>query len=564
MRIKTDPQEVWKELENGRNFKSGENLYEIIATNERFKIGDDWKGMKSQNLAPTVYNFIGQVANTVVSSVMSQSITINRNPDELSDDDEQVVIASKVFTKNDKLNWERCKMDAMNEDILMDAFLSGLGGSFWYWDDDIITGNKFLTKGDFVGELLDSVSLYVSNPNEIDIQKQDWIIISVRKTCQAIIEMAKAYGVPVDQIELIQPDETTSYEAYDKARTEQDNNKYQSNQTTLNMKLWKEGKRIMCLKSTSNVFIKKPYDTGLERYPIAIMNWDKRKKFIYGSSPVTPIIANQKVANLQASMRHLHAQLMGIPKVAINKNMVSGFTNTIGGISIVDAQPGVDVGSAIRFIQPTQMTIDVDKSIDDSINRTKDLMGANQSMLGESNPDNFRAILAQQKQAGVPLESVKRRFYQYIEDVALIWMDFYKNKYNLVRMANIEGENEEKFSVEYTGTEFKDIYLQTKVDVGADTQYSEAVQLDTMMNYWNAKIITDPIYMLENTPNDILPNTEKLIKSMQMAQQPEQSHVNMDELYAWLEQQPAEVQQQIMALPEEQQAQALQQMIGGM
>lgn len=482
-------------------------------------IGDQWKGMNSQNLPKTTYNFIGQVSNTQVSAVMSQQITINRVADELSKNDEKVNKASKIFTKLDALNWERCKMDALNEDVIMDAFLSGMGASFWYWDEDIITGNSFLTKGDFCGELLDSVNIYVSNPNELDIQKQDWIIISVRKTLQQVREIAKSYGVNQEQLELISSDETAIYEAYDKAQNEQESSKYNSNQTTLNIKLWKENKKVMCCKSTSNVMIRKPSSIELERYPIAILNWHKRKRFIYGSSPITSIVPNQKVVNIQAAMRHLHAQLMAIPKVAINKQMVSGFTNTVGGISYVDAPPGTDVASAIRFIQPTQMTIDVDKSIDDGINRTKDLMGANQAALGESNPENFRAIMAQQKAAGVPLESVGRRYKQYVEDVALIWLDFYKNKYKLARKIVLENENKEEFEETYTGTDMKDVYLQTKIDVGASTQWSELLQIDANDNLWEKGILKDPVMYLENMPDNIIPNKQKMIDRLKEEQE---------------------------------------------
>lgn len=514
-KVKTDASSIWKELENGRNYKAGENLYNIIAQNERFKIGDQWKGINLQNLAPTVYNFIGQVSNTQVSSVMSQQITINRKADEVSADDPMVSAAAKILTKQDSVNWERCKMDALNEDVLMDAFLSGMGGSYWWWDNDIKTGNKTVSIGDFCGETIDSVSLYVSNPNETDVQKQDWNMLSVRLTVQKIKEMAKAYGLNDVDIESIVPDESTTYEAYDKAQNEQDATKSSGDQATLVIKLYKENGKIWCVKSTNSVVIKAPYNTGLTRYPIAIMNWDKRKKFIYGSSPITSVIANQKVANLQAAMRHLHAQLMGIPKVAINKNMVSGFTNTVGGISYVDAQPGVNVSSAIQFIQPTQMTIDVDKSIDDAINRTRDLMGANQAALGESRPDNFSALLAQQKQAGIPLESVRRRFYQYVEDVALIWEDFYKNKYNLLRSVALENEEGEMYEQPFMGTDFKDVYLQTKIDVGASTQWSELVQIDATKDAWDRKIITDPVMYLENMPDNIYPNKSKMIEQLQ-------------------------------------------------
>lgn len=549
-------QQIQKELEKARNYKSSENIYTQSAINERFVAGDQWKGINTLNLAPTTYNFIGQVAKTQVSSVMASQITINRNADNLSQENESVMKAAKVFTLADKKNWERLKMDSLNEDLLLDAFSCGMGATYWRWNEDIITGNTFLEKGDFVGEIVDSVSLYVSNPNDLDMQSQDWLLLVNRKTIAQVIEMCKANGVAEYDYSSISADTTNSAYGFDKEANTND-------QVDVVTKMYKEKGQVMCVVVCKEVVIKKPYNTELTLYPVAYMNWDKRKRFIYGVSPITSVIANQKVANLQASMRHLHAQLIGLPKVIVNKDYVSNFTNAVGGISYVNTDANINVNNLISYIQPAQMSIDVDKSIDDSINRTKDLMGANQALLGEANPNNYSALMAQQKAASVPLESVKRRFYQYLEDVALIWLDFYKNKYKITRAI----KDEEDDSVEeYVGTDFKDVYLNTKVDVGSSTPYNEMLQLQTLKEYFQLGIITDPKLIIESTPNELLANKTKILEMMEKIQEQQQgvqeSGQSNEEMYKimadWLEQQPVEVQQQVSKLPEQQQIEFIQ------
>ena len=567
--MKTDAQSIWKELEQGRHYKSGEDLYNIIATNERFLVGDHWRGVNSQNLPKTVYNFVAQIAKTQVSTVMSNQISIYRSPDALSKENEMVNKASRIFTHVDSLNWERCKMDAMNEDILMDAFTTGLGGTYWWWDEDLMTGNDFLMKGDFRGKIIDSVNLYVANPAELDIQCQEWVMIVNRLPVSKLKRMAKKYGVSAEEIEQINSDESMIYEAYDKAQNEQTSEKDESKYATYITKFYKEKGKVWSVGSTANCIIRKPYDTELTLYPIAYMNWDKRKRFAYGSTPMTSMIANQKVANTQAAMRHLHAQLMAIPKLAVNKNLVSGLTNAIGGFISVDLPPGENVGSAISFIQPAPITYDVDKSLDDSINRTKDLSGVNSNVTGESNPDNFRALVAQQKAAGVPLESVKRRFYQYVEDVALIWLDFYQHKYKLVRQIETEIKQGTQTSVQteqYTGTDFEKVYLNTKIDVGASTQWSEVMQMDLMVNLWNMKVIQDPVDFIERIPDNMIPMRQQLIdkfKEMQQQMQAQQAaqEQQFEQMAQFLESLPPEVQAEIMKLPEGQQEQAIMQMM---
>lgn len=560
---KVDPTRIWKDLEQGRNYKSSENLYNIIGRNERMYSGDQWHGINSKNLHKTVYNFLGQLVDVKVASVMANLLTINRRADLLDAEDKTVQAAAMAFEEADKKNWERLKMDSMNEQVLLDSALAGIGCSYWFWDDDIKTGNTFVSKGDIKGELLDSVQLYVSNPNEVDIQKQDWIIVSVRKTVKQLREMAKRAGVSEDQIEMIKGDETRVYEAYDKAQNDQDNVKSNSDQGMLNIKFWKKDGKVFFAKTTKDVVIKDATDSELTLYPLALMTWKPRKRFIYGEAEITYIVSNQLVVNKQESIRHLHAMLMGIPKVIVNETVVNGFTNAVGAVHKAKLPPGSPVSNAISYIQPTQMTIDVDKSIEEGIDRTQSLHGVNRNILGAARPENAQAQLTQIKQSNIPLESIRRRFHQYIEDVALIWLDFYQHKYKLVRkIATEEGE-----VVEFTGTDFADIYLKTAIDVGADTQWSEILQFQALNDMWDRGIFSpqvppeEKLKYVERLPDNLINKQQEMIESLGGGEQQEGDEVMFELMAQFLERQPPEIQQQIQSLPPEQQEQAVKDLI---
>lgn len=587
---KQDPQAIWKDYENGKNYKSGENLYNIIARNERFYAGDQFKGIKDNILNPVTLNFLEQLVDVKVSTIMANQITIHRRPDELSEKNPIVEKAAKVFQESDKKNWERLKMDSMNEEGLLDAALSGLLVSYWYWDEDLISGNGFKIKGDFCGELIDSINLYVSNPNETDIQKQDWLILSFRKSVKQVKELAKKYGKSDVEIEMIKGDEDFVYEGFDKAQNEQDSSKHQN--TTMLLKLWKDTgtKKIMFCKAVKELTIVEE-TTELSRYPVAIMPWKLRKRFIYGNAEITNIISNQQHVNKLESMRQLNAQLFAIPKVGFNKNMISGITNQVGAVHPVNAEPGTDISKAIHYWQPTQMTLDVDKAIESTITKTREFKGINENVIGAEKPDNYSAILAQQRAAGVPLETIKRRFYQYIEDVALIWLDFYKNKYKLTRRIVVEDEenldpNGEpiKEAMDFTGIDYADIDLKTAIDVGASTQYSEIISMQVLDNLLDKQRI-DILQYLERYPKNIIPQQQKLIdelkqrmqQQMEMQQQAMQQQQDMamqgqmiqqqsqdqqfEKMAQWLQQQPKEVQQKIMQLPEEEQPKVIMQLM---
>lgn len=576
---KIDPIDIWKQYENARDYKSSENMYEIIAQNEAYYAGDQWRGVKSGNLPTPVFNFIEQLVDVKVSTIMADHISIYRKPDEVSEmaGDEEVIEGVKVINLSDQKNWERLKMDNKNEEMLLDASISGAGITHWYWDSDIKAGNKHKTKGDFDGEIIDSINLYMANPNEVSIQAQDWIIISSRKTVKQVRAMAKNAGIPEEKIDTIRGDEEQIYEGYDKAQNEQAPDNGASGLQTILLKYWKQNGTVWCSKTTDNIVLKEATDTELEGYPLAKMNWKIRKRFAYGTAEITYIIKNQQHVNKMLAMQQLHATLQGMPKLLFNKTVIDGVSNTIGGIIPVRGNPSDNIANVMAYKQPAEMSIDVDKSINNAITLTREFKGVNDNVLGVSRAENTSALIAQRRAAGVPLESIYRRFLQYVEDVALIWLDFYKTKYNTTRKVYDEDGNESEFK----GTDYKDLYLKTKIDVGATNQWSEMLTKETLDTSIELGIIT-PLQYMERQPHGLIPEQQKLIEEMratqdkaeaqleaeqqtqaQPAQEPptEQAQPNDDDVLTQIYQSlPPEQQQAIGAMPEDEAKEALRQL----
>ena len=508
---KVTPELIKKQYEAGVNYKSSENLYDIVKTNENYYAGDQWRGVEGKNLPKPVLNFIEQLVDVKISTLMANELTIHRYADDIANDKSRATLAAKAFNLMDKKNWDRVKMEAMNERMLLNASLSGMGASYWYWDNDIKYGNEHRTQGDFKGEVIDSINLYVANPNDEEIQSQDWIILSYRKTIAQIKAEAELNGIK--DIEIKGDDETTN-EGFSKAENEQEQDG--KNNATVLLRLWKKEGKVWACKTVGEEYIQKPFNTELSIYPIAIMQWKIRKRFIYGNAEITHIIANQQHINKMEAMRQLHAQLMAIPKVGYNRNMIAGFTNAVGGIIPINAPSGENISNAIHYWQPSQMTIDVDKSIESTIQKTREFKGINDNVTGAARAENTSAIIAQQRAAGVPLESIKRRFWQYLEDVAIIWLQFYVEKYNTVRKVQ---DVETKEVVDFTGTEYKDVILDTRISVGASTQWSDALSAEALDGLLNAGHINIVQY-LKRFPRNIIPEQDKLMEEMEMQLQP--------------------------------------------
>lgn len=507
--MKVTPELIKRQYEAGVSYKTSENLYEIVRTNEDYYAGDQWRGVEGKNLPKPVLNFIEQLVDVKISTLMSNQLTIHRYADDIADEKDKATLAAKAFNLMDKKNWERNKLDALNERALLNGALSGLSVSYWYWDNNIKYGNKHRVQGDFKGEVIDSINLYVSNPNDEEIQTQDWIILSYRKTLAQVKAEAKANGIT----DIDFKGEDAENEGFSKAENEQEF-EGEKNITVL-LRLWKEEGKVWACKTVGEEFIQKPFDTELSIYPIAIMQWKIRKRFIYGNAEITHIIANQQHINKMEAMRQLHAQLMAIPKVGYNKNMIAGFTNAVGGILPINAPSGESISNAIHYWQPSQMTIDVDKSIESTIQKTREFKGINDNVTGAARAENTSAIIAQQRAAGVPLESIKRRFYQYIEDIAIIWLEFYATKYNTTRkIMDIETKEE----VEFKGTDNADVILDTRISVGASTQWSDALSAEALDGLLNSGQITLAQY-LKRFPRNIIPEQDSLLEEITMQEE---------------------------------------------
>jgi len=551
--MKLKPNEEFQSLQDYRNYKSSNGLYDIARENEKFVVGIHWDGVESKNLKQTTYNMIGQTQEVKNASILANELSMRRRANKVDDKHEKTQEAIEAFNLADKQNWDRLDVNTMNEMVVYDGSIQGLGVSYWWWDDTIQTGNKYSTDGDINGKTINSIDLYVANPIETDIQMQTKVKLTVDMTVSDARAYAKSKDVPEDQVrQIVADDEGRSYRAFEKSENDESTGKGDKLTTLLINFEKKEG---VWYKSESfrDVVVEEWFDTELELLPIAIFPYKLRKNFIYAEAEMTRYIENQKVANTQAAARHLHAVLMAVPKVLVNENMINSFTNAIGGVNKVKVAPQTQISNAMTFVQPTAMTLDVDKSIDDAIRRTQDLAGVNENIKGEARPENAAALMTQIKQATIPIESYKRRLQRYVKDVGLIWEEFYKKKYNITRVVADEEGNEVKF----TGTDFADINLNTTVDVGPSQQWSEIVSFQALKDLWTMQIITEPNQVLERLPENLIKDQDGLV-------QENQNEAMLNQLMSIaISSQPPEVQQQFAEMPTEEKKEFINNLLGG-
>jgi len=541
-------QEDYQLYNEGIDYKTRIDLFTNVDKANRFYSDHQWDGVKSFGLPTPQFNIIKRVGNYKISSMMANSIKILYSIERGTPEQQQEV---EKLNKYVETLWEKLKMETSCENVLKDGFIQGDGGTYHYWDELYDTKEKYgeeTIKGNICKEEIDNVCIFpgdCNNPiiNTADRPIQPYMLIVFRRVVKNIKEEAKSNKVPEHEINMIAPDEETYYTAGDRGKVELDeNNRDDMGKANVILKMWPNPKTgtIWCRKSTKHVVIKKDWDTGLKLYPIAMMNWEPVKNSFHGMSEVTAMIPNQIYINKSAAMIMLATMYVSYPKLLYDKTRIAQPSNQIGVAIGVDGE----TSGAAQYLNPGQISNDVYKWFEMVIQYTKDMMGANETALGDTSVTKTASgIIALQEAAAVPLESIQRRFYQYVEDIALIWMDFFTSKYNLPRTITYMDKGQE-VNDQLDMSILKDAKFNVKVDVGPSSRWSEAASMETLDNLLDKQLISDIEYF-ERLPDGFIKDKQGLIdsrKAMQeqeaqaAAQQPEQpiqpQMPSMDEVLA--------------------------------
>ena len=596
-----EPEQIFEEYETGRTFKSGlgrKGLYEQGKINERFYIGDQWHGARCGNDRPLVrHNVIKRIGDYKMAVVASNPVTVNYSvegvpntvgiSDRARDErdafaqgqispqetmglppEEELAVTMTALSDYFKTTAERVKFDDLKEQALRNAYVSGTGVLYTYWDDKIRTGlyadesGTTPIQGDIACEVLDIENVYFGDPNLYDVQAQPYIIIAQRKSVADLQREARRNGRSEAEIDAIKPDRDTGYMAGDMAEDEPED----SRKATVLTKFWKEWAKdgtckIMASVAARGATIRYRWDTKLRLYPLAVFRWERRRNCAYGESEITYLIPNQIAINRMLTASVWAVMMLGMPLTLVNGDVVNQpITNDPGQIIKINGT-SEDMLNAVRYVNPPNFAPAFDNNIASLISNTLTQSGANDAALGDVRPDNTSAIVAVREAATMPMQTVQNRFYSFVEDVARVWAEMWVTMYGR-RSLKIEDENGVWY-MPFDGEKYRDLLISVKVDVGASTLWSEIQSVNTLDNLLASQIITPKQY-LERLPKGSVPNLSGLIREMQEAQRaqeeaamqaPEQQGVDVQAIIDGL---PPEYRQAFDSVPPEQQTAMLQ------
>jgi hypothetical protein len=515
-----------------RSYFNSMKYYVNFPKYERFKSGDMWPPVtaKTKDFPRPVIPVIRFIENHKVSNIINDPVKMIYSPDDQDEKDDMSEIAAELFTQYSKTEWENLEQDELNENAVNMAVNLGAGIWHYYWDNSVVVGKKRLSQGKLCGEVLDPINVYVGNPQDVNTQTQPFILITGRRDIDDIKKEAKANGISDVLIQEIKADKDTKDEAYDTTANEI------KEKATVITAYWKEKGYVQLMKICGDVVIKQQTNTLKKLYPIVKMNWYKRNKCWYGQGETEGLIDNQKAINWMVAMQMKSGEATGMPKLMLKAGVTSW--NNDPSQAVIDTTKDGSWGAS--YLQPSAISSHVPNLVDFLMENIKSLSGAGETSTGDiGSLSNISptVVLSLQQQAQVPIESIKKRYKRAMKDIGEIWQEFWTVNYNTTRVIMIDmidpntvdpetgkgfidpmtGQeippSESKQPQNFRGTDFANVNLKLKIDIGASQNFSDQLVTTSLDNLYNKKAIDTKTYV-ELYPESAMPYKNDLLKKL--------------------------------------------------
>lgn len=513
---KITPEQVQAEYQKMLGYNTAVNLDETVRANENFFIGKQWEGVDAKGLPTPVYNFLKQVVLFSVANITTDNIKMQATPLACERTPEDVERVAEIVNKEFDRLFEFNRVPNLVREYMRNAAVDGDSCLFTFWDDTVDAG--FGLRGGIRTEIVDNMRVGFGNTACRDPQKQPYILIERREMTKELRRAAQEAGNP--RWGDIQPDtENHNTDSY----------KNSSERSTVLLRMWKERKTgtVWACEVSGRVMLREPWDMGLRLYPVTWINWDYIPDSYHGQALVTGLIPNQIFVNKLFAMSMISLMTSAFPRTVYDKTRIPKWNNAVGAAIGVN---GGDVSGVAKIIDPAQISPQIARFIQTSVDYTRQFLGATSAALGETRPDNTSAIIALQRAASIPSEITKQNLYKSIEDLGRIYLDFmaayYGKRKVQVSMPDVGADilafagkdPEELETVLFDYGILNDMPMALKLDVGASSYWSEMASVQTLDNLLMQDKITIEEY-LERIPDGYIPKRQELIASRKQAAQ---------------------------------------------
>lgn len=585
MQIKKTPEDVWREYGKGKSYKDSLELYDIVKRNNDFYMDKQWKDVKAPDWDKPVLNILKPTVNYYVAMLISDDIAVNVElmgsveggvqmrkkvvVDPQAPLDAMAVMdrryVAPVGTQRSGSNGERTSKGAggafaqgaetersglwedvvqgagyalepdtmpfgldeiipkvlaaevedvlertnarhKNREALHNSAVDGDACFYLWFDPDVETGYGY--KGAIRIDVVDNTDVYFGDPTNPEVQEQPYLIIAFRKLTEEVKDEAEANG--------LNPDEITPDGDADRYNSDKQND---NDYTTVLLKLWRENKEIRFLKCTQNAMVKKETETGYRLYPLDWTSWESVKNSYHGSSPLTGKINNQIFINKAYAMMMRFVLLNAFPKIIYDEGKIpEGWNNNIGEAIKTSGDPR---DAIFTGFSPPPMSGDVLNLAQNTMQQTKELMGASDPALGQFDPSKASgaAIVAVQNATGAPLDIQRKNFHDFVEAYVRIIIEMMATNYG-TRFITLTDNEGNKLTGEFDFSVLKNHVYSLKVDIGPGTYWSEILNQQTVDGLMTNGILgDDPALYLELIPDKNLPQKNTVLEKVKQKEE---------------------------------------------
>jgi hypothetical protein len=269
--------------------------------------------------------------------------------------------------------------------------------------------------------------------------------------------------------------------------------------------------KVMCMRCTENTVIKDAFDIGIKLYPLAELKWDGYESGAYGESEITYIIPNQIAINRMITASVWSAMSSGMPLMVVNGDIVSGDITNEPGQIIKAYGTAEELNSAVKFVSPPDYSAGFNACVNNLIENTLTQCGANEASLGDLEAHNTSAIIELRDAASKYLIPLKNRYFAFVEDISLVWAEFFFAMYGK-RCLKIADENGVWY-FPFDASLYKDLVLTVSVRASDGVNKGEREQAQRLYELLDRGAIT-PAQYVERLPKETVPKEQSLLKEL--------------------------------------------------
>ena len=496
---KINTTDTWDLYEIGKNYNRRIGLYSEGKENYDYYHGRQWEGLnkpKSQ-AEPITLNIIKPIVKYKVGIVNQNNYEFMFNPNTYSTKEElaEMEDISRGLTQFASKTWEKAQGGKKVRNCIKNSGINAESILYQYVNS---------TEDGICIEEIDKNNIYYGNENDSDIQEQPYILVTYRKPVKEVKRKARELKekglnrLTDEQIDAIMSDSETE---------EQQGKEYMLDEVSPMCLVVKKFERledgtVWVSESTRTCVILDKQDTQCKLYPFAHYLWEEEKGYARGCSEVRGLIDNQREINKTATRRAISVKLVAYPKLVVaddfikNENALSQVGSTIK----VNGMKADDVRNVVTYLNPAQISPDVEKLQNELIQATRELAGAGDTATGQIDPtrSSGKAILAIQQAAQQPINEQLENFKYFLEDCAKVMFELIKvyftkglKIYTTVESYNDLGQVETfEEPLEITKAKLEKIDMDLKIDITPTTAYDKYAQELSLENLLLKGLIT--------------------------------------------------------------------------